>query len=107
MIYYTLSSKTNHWPRRIKKIDNLINQILVYKKKMKLGIFDKYKTTLGQVDHVKKTLSDNKPAAINFEIDLTFPPKKRSKSIVWKLFANNHFFKTKLLTLFFSNQNLS
>ena len=35
MIYYTLSSKTNHWPRRIKKIDNLINQILVYKKKLK------------------------------------------------------------------------
>ena len=31
-----------------------------YKKKMKLGIFDKYKTTLGQVDHVKKTLSNNK-----------------------------------------------
>ena len=38
---------------------------------MKLGIFDKYKTTLGQVDHVKKTLSNTKPTAINFEIDLT------------------------------------
>ena len=35
MIYYTLSSKTNHWSRRIKKIDNLINEILVYKKKLK------------------------------------------------------------------------
>ena len=35
MIYYTLSSKTNHWSRRIKKIDNLINKILVYKKKLK------------------------------------------------------------------------
>ena len=35
MIYYTLSSKTNHWSRRIKKIDNLINQILVYKKDLK------------------------------------------------------------------------
>ena len=36
---------------------------------MKLGIFDKYKTTLAQVDHVKKTLSNTKPTAINFEIE--------------------------------------
>ena len=38
---------------------------------MKLGIFDKYRTTLGLTEHVKKTLSNNKPTAINFEIDLT------------------------------------
>ena len=49
---------------------------------MKLGIFDKYKTTLGQVDHVKKTLSDNKPAAINFEIDLTNQNNKLIKEFI-------------------------
>jgi len=50
---------------------------------MKLGIFDKYKTTLGQVDHVKKTLSDNKPAAINFEIDLTNGCNHRCSFCQW------------------------
>ena len=35
MIYYTIFSKTNHWPRRVKKIDNVINKILIHKKDLK------------------------------------------------------------------------
>ena len=35
MIYYTISSKTKHWSRRIKKIEQTINQVLVYKKGLK------------------------------------------------------------------------
>ena len=50
---------------------------------MKLGIFDKYKTTLGQVDHVKKTLSNTKPTAINFEIDLTNGCNHRCSFCQW------------------------
>ena len=61
---------------------------------MKLGIFDKYKTTLGQVDHVKKTLSDNKPAAINFEIDLTNGHNHRCSFCQW-----GHWIQTNRATL--------
>ena len=50
---------------------------------MKLGIFDKYKTTLGQVSHVKRTLSKNKPTAINFEIDLTNGCNHRCSFCQW------------------------
>ena len=35
MIYYTIFSKTNHWPRRVKKIDNVINKILIHRKDLK------------------------------------------------------------------------
>ena len=35
MIYYTISSKTNHWPRRVKKIDTAIGKILIHKKDLK------------------------------------------------------------------------
>tara|TARA_B100001013_G_C24375053_1_gene349748 strand:- start:88 stop:552 length:465 start_codon:yes stop_codon:yes gene_type:complete len=35
MIYYTISSKSKHWPRRVKKIDNTINQVLAHKKDLK------------------------------------------------------------------------
>ena len=35
MIYYTIFSKTNHWPRRVKKIDDVINKILIHKKDLK------------------------------------------------------------------------
>ena len=35
MIHYTIFSKTNHWPRRVKKIDDVINKILVHKKDLK------------------------------------------------------------------------
>ena len=34
MIHYTISSKTNHWPRRVNRIKNTINKILIYKKKL-------------------------------------------------------------------------
>ena len=50
---------------------------------MKLGIFDKYKTTLGQINHVKKVLSDTKPTAINFEIDLTNGCNHRCSFCQW------------------------
>ena len=50
---------------------------------MKLGIFDKYKTTLAQVDHVKKTLSNTTPTAINFEIDLTNGCNHRCSFCQW------------------------
>jgi len=35
MINYTISSKTNKWTKRIKKIDEIVIQILVYKKDLK------------------------------------------------------------------------
>ena len=35
MIYYTIFSKTNHWPRRVKKIDAVISKILIHKKDLK------------------------------------------------------------------------
>ena len=35
MIKYTVFSKTNHWPRRTKKIRYLIRKILFYKKNLK------------------------------------------------------------------------
>tara|TARA_Y100000590_G_C15365448_1_gene880559 strand:- start:117 stop:581 length:465 start_codon:yes stop_codon:yes gene_type:complete len=35
MIYYTFDVKSNHWPRRLKKIDNAIQSILNYKKDLK------------------------------------------------------------------------
>jgi len=50
---------------------------------MKLGIFDKYKTTLGQISHVKKTLSKKRPTAINFEIDLTNGCNHRCSFCQW------------------------
>ena len=50
---------------------------------MKLGIFDKYKTTLGQINHVKKVLSQTKPTAINFEIDLTNGCNHRCSFCQW------------------------
>ena len=50
---------------------------------MKLGIFDKYKTTLGQINHVKKTLSKKRPTAINFEIDLTNGCNHRCSFCQW------------------------
>ena len=37
MIYYTIFSKTNHWPRRVKKIDDVINKILIHKKDLKFA----------------------------------------------------------------------
>ena len=35
MIYYNILTKTNHWPRRVKKIDNVINKILIHRKDLK------------------------------------------------------------------------
>jgi len=35
MINYTIFSKTNHWPRRVKKIDAVISKILIHKKDLK------------------------------------------------------------------------
>ena len=35
MINYSISSKTNRWSRRVKKVDNIINQILLHKKDLK------------------------------------------------------------------------
>ena len=35
MINYTISSKTNRWTKRIKKIDEIVIQILFYKKDLK------------------------------------------------------------------------
>ena len=35
MINYTIFSKTNHWPRRVKKIDAAIDKILIHKKDLK------------------------------------------------------------------------
>ena len=35
MIYYTIFSKTNHWPRRVKKIDDVLIKILIHKKDLK------------------------------------------------------------------------
>ena len=37
MIHYTIFSKTNHWSRRVKTIEDVINKILVYKKKRRKG----------------------------------------------------------------------
>ena len=35
MINYTISSKANNWAKRIKKIDEIVIQILFYKKDLK------------------------------------------------------------------------
>ena len=35
MIQYTIFSQTKHWPRRVKKIHNVINKILLHKKELK------------------------------------------------------------------------
>ena len=35
MIYYNIFTKTNHWPRRVKKIDDVINKILIHRKDLK------------------------------------------------------------------------
>ena len=35
MIHFTIASKTNHWPRRVKQIYHVINQVLIYKKQLK------------------------------------------------------------------------
>ena len=35
MIAYTILCKSNHWPKRIKKIDKIIKKVLVYKKELK------------------------------------------------------------------------
>ena len=35
MINYTISSTTNRWAKRVRKIDNIINQVLVYKKDLR------------------------------------------------------------------------
>ena len=35
MINYTISSTTNRWAKRVRKIDYIINQVLVYKKDLK------------------------------------------------------------------------
>ena len=35
MIRYTISSKTKRWSKRIKKIEQTINQVLAYKKGLK------------------------------------------------------------------------
>ena len=35
MINYSISSKSNRWSRRVKKIDNIINQVLLHKKNLK------------------------------------------------------------------------
>ena len=32
MIDYTISSTTNRWTKRLKKVDDIVNQVLVYKK---------------------------------------------------------------------------
>ena len=37
MIQYTISSKTNHWPRRINKINKEIKRILIYKNDLKFS----------------------------------------------------------------------
>ena len=37
MIYYNIFTKTNHWPRRVKKIDDVINKILIYRKDLKFS----------------------------------------------------------------------
>ena len=34
MITYNITSKTNHWSRRVKKVDYLIKKILIYKKEL-------------------------------------------------------------------------
>ena len=35
MINYTISSTTNRWSKRVKKIDGIINQVLIYKKDLR------------------------------------------------------------------------
>ena len=35
MIYYTIFSRTKHWPRRVKKVDAAIDKILIHKKDLK------------------------------------------------------------------------
>ncbi len=35
MINYSISSATNRWAKRVKKIDKIINQVLVYKKDLR------------------------------------------------------------------------
>ena len=35
MINYTISSTTNRWAKRVKKIDEIIKQVLVYKKDLR------------------------------------------------------------------------
>ena len=37
MIYYNIFTKTNHWPRRVKKIDDVINKILIHRKDLKFA----------------------------------------------------------------------
>jgi len=37
MIYYNIFTKTNHWPRRVKKIDDVINKILIHRKDLKFS----------------------------------------------------------------------
>jgi len=61
---------------------------------MKLGIFDKYKTVLSQTEHVKKFLDGKKPAAINFEIDLTNGCNHRCSFCQW-----GHWIQTNRATL--------
>ena len=47
MIYYTISSKTNHWLRRVKKIEDTINQVLIYKKDLKFLSSINYYSEMG------------------------------------------------------------
>ncbi|PPR45666.1 MAG: Endoribonuclease YbeY [Alphaproteobacteria bacterium MarineAlpha5_Bin8] len=35
MINYSILCKSNHWPRRLKKIDKIIQKVLVYEKELK------------------------------------------------------------------------
>ena len=35
MINYTIYSTTNRWSKRVKKIDGIINQVLIYKKDLR------------------------------------------------------------------------
>ena len=82
MISYTISSKTNHWSRRVKKIENTINQILIYKKDLNfLSSINYYCNFILANDIFVKKLN-NKFKKINNPTDvLTFVSKLNVKNM--------------------------
>ena len=93
MINYSISSKTNRWSRHVKKVDNIINQVLLHKKNSNFSATSFICTNTLHVESVATNLNEqfnstsneewgspNNHASRNLIIPQTAPPIPNSST---------------------------